>query len=212
MIHPCKDEDGYKVVIENPTQHTPLEHFDDSSKTAVVNPFVNNVPNSLNGIPFKAFDSTGHDWESDEGINHNIVEPELKTKRLSSGVIIKEPDGRYWIHEPTNHFAGVSNTFPKGKLERNLSLQANALKETFEETGLKARIIKHLGDVERTTSTARYYLGERIGGHPSKMGWESQSVKLVPKHLLKKYLNIHFDHDLVDKLDKNLLESLYQSI
>lgn len=201
-VHPQKDENGREVFIRNPSTHSPIENFSDKSKVATVTPLSKNVPDSLNGVKFTKFDGSNHDWEKDEGINHSIKEPHISgNRRIATGIIMKEPDGRYWVHEPTNHFADTLHSFPKGKLEKGLSMQANALKETYEETGLKARIIKHLGDVERSTATARYYLGERVGGHPSHMGWESQSVKLIPKERLKDYLNVHYDHQLVDKLN-----------
>ena len=204
-IHPHKNEMGDDVVIERPTLPSSVDDFNHRDRTAVVTPLSKNVPKSLNGVAFNKFDATNHDWSTDSGINKSLHEPEINTghstKRIASGIIMKEPDGRYWIHEPTNHFAYTEHSFPKGKLDGDLSNQANAIKETFEETGLKAKILKHIGDVERTTSIARYYLGERTGGNPAHMGWESQSVKLVPKEKLKDYLNLKLDHDLVDKLD-----------
>ena len=33
-------------------------------------------------------------------------------------------------------------------------------------------IVGVLGDFERTTSVARFYVAERVGGTPSRQGWE----------------------------------------
>jgi 8-oxo-dGTP pyrophosphatase MutT (NUDIX family) len=61
-----------------------------------------------------------------------------------------------------------------------LSLAANAAKEVFEETGLLIEVGQPLIDTERTASVCRYFLGQRIGGDPSNMGWEAQAVCLTP--------------------------------
>ena len=206
MIHPEKGEHEDTVFIKNPSEHSPIDTFFDKNKIACVVPGnKSNVPESLNGIDFKEY-TPPSDWNNDEGINHSLEEPAIPRhttgKRIAVGIIMKEPDGRIWIHEPTNHFAETEHSFPKGKAEHGLSLQANAIKEVYEETGLHARVLKHLMDIERSTSIARYYLGERIGGHPSKMGWESQSVKLVPQNRLQELLNVSYDHSIVDKLNQ----------
>lgn len=93
-----------------------------------------------------------------------------------------DPDGRLWMVSPTNKIGGYETTFPKGNLDtKGLTLQANAIKEVYEESGLKVRNTSYLGDFKRTTSITRLYLGERVGGDPTEMGWESQAVKLVPQ-------------------------------
>jgi hypothetical protein len=81
-----------------------------------------------------------------EGQDHAIEEPEFvvpKGKTPSSGVVIREPDGRVWLVQPRGAFGGYDGTFPKGGVEEGLSLQANAIKEAYEESGLKVRIVGH---------------------------------------------------------------------
>lgn len=80
------------------------------------------------------------------------------------------------------------------------STQATALVETFEETGLRIRLVKHLIDVKRSQSYTRYYLAERMGGSPADMGWESQSVMLVPPYQLGSSLNSPHDAPLLSRL------------
>jgi ADP-ribose pyrophosphatase YjhB (NUDIX family) len=72
-----------------------------------------------------------------------------------------------------------------------------AIKETFEESGLKIQITEWIGDFERTTSVTRYYFARRIGGNPAQIDWESQAVKLVPKKKLFTVLNHAKDHELL---------------
>ena len=47
-------------------------------------------------------------------------------------------------------------------MDKGLSAQATALVEAYEESGLLVRLVRHLVDVKRSTSYARYYLAERV--------------------------------------------------
>lgn len=133
----------------------------------------------------------------------NIVEPPIKSiagLSIGSGVIIYENDGNIWLTHPTNQYGGYKATFPKGTLDEGLSLQSNALKEAYEETGLRVKLLGMIGDVKRTSSVARYYKAIRIGGTPLDMGWESEAVSLVPKNKLKELLNMSVDRDFIKNL------------
>ncbi len=150
----------------------------------------------LNGIPFEHVDPGF--WEKVK--DKPIAEPPLVPapgKKPATGLIMVEPDGRVWIVEPKDHYGGYEHTFPKGKKEAALSSQQNALKEAYEESGLKAEIVGHVGDFEKTTSTTRYYLARRTGGAPWSAGWESQAVKLVPPEEAAKLLNVSVDKSVL---------------
>jgi 8-oxo-dGTP pyrophosphatase MutT (NUDIX family) len=73
-------------------------------------------------------------------------------------------------------------------VEAGTSLQACAIREAYEEAGLKVQIIGYLADSLRTQSYTRYYLARRVGGSPACMGWESQAVHLVPPGMLNSLL------------------------
>jgi ADP-ribose pyrophosphatase YjhB (NUDIX family) len=134
-------------------------------------------------------------WKDKDGREHS------KQKHLSTGVLIVEPDGRVWITKPTNEYGGYQHTFPKGTVEPGIPLQANAIKEAWEETGLKVKIVGVLGDHERDTSVARLYVAQREGGTPSDMGWESQAIKLAPISTVKGVLlNRTHDKKIADDL------------
>jgi len=111
---------------------------------------------------------------------------------------VVEPDGRVWVVAPTNAYLGTRATFPKGK---GTDLKATALKEVFEESGLRVELTGFLADSTRTTSRTRYYLARRVGGSPAAMGWESQAVLLVPVGQLRNVLNLSLDHPTVDALE-----------
>lgn len=202
--HPKAGDKGQKVGIYSPS--TPdVAGFADPGSIATVTPGCAGMPASLNGIPFASWTPPDEDrWDYVEGQKDDLEEPELvcpKGKDPASGLIIVETDGRAWVVSPTNKFGGYRNTFPKGKVEPELSFQANAIKEAWEEGGIKAEIVGLVGDVERTTSVTRYYLARRVAGNPAHdVGWESQAVHLVPISQLTEFLDAAVDHKVVDLL------------
>jgi len=181
-----------------------MDNFHDPDRIATVVPG-GRCPKELGDVQFTVWHDAPkslRDWADVDGQNE-IDEPDFeppKGVKLGSGVIIQEDDGRVWVVHPTNGYGGYSATFPKGTLEDGLPLQASAIKEAYEESGLKVEITGFLGDVKRTTSYARYYLARRVGGDPTDAGWESQAVSLVPVDLLDRRLNGEADLKLVDML------------
>jgi len=197
--HPELDHHGEPVKIHQPSTPTPLAAFGDPKAVATIVPG-GEVPAQLHGVLFEPWSdhpTTAEGWDYVDGVNDDLDEPPMhapKGKAVASGVVIEEPDGRVWLVAPTNGFGGYKASFPKGNAEPELSLQANAIKEAFEETGLKVEITGLVGDFERTTSVARLYLAKRVGGTPARMGWESQAVHLAPKDKLYGLLNMATDH------------------
>lgn len=158
-----------------------------------------NLGARLNGVPFD--DRPAPEWGAIAD-SKGFVEPvfDAAGKRASSGVILVEPDGRIWIVEPTNHYGGYQNTFPKGGVARGLTMQQSALKEVWEESGLVAEIDGFLLDAVGDTSVTRYYVGRRVGGNPWAMGWESQAVKLVTLDRAEGLLNVARDRNTLAAL------------
>lgn len=165
----------------------------------------NRPPPSLNGVKFSAFKKP-KDWDKVEGQNDKIKEPpapkltsyewrdkEGKThsskQSYSTGLIMQEPDGRIWLYKPTKGYGGYDYTFPKGGVEKGINPQANAIKEGFEETGLKGKITGYHGDYEGDTSVSRFYTAEREGGDPTQHGWEAEAVVLVSPEEAGRLLN-----------------------
>lgn len=203
--HPRLGEKGKKVVIKEPTHPSAPSTWHNPKAVAT---FVPNgdVPMSIGGVPitkWKDHPRTLAGWNYCDGINHAMHEPEFHVppgKRAASGVVIEEPDGRVWVIHPTNAFGGYQSSFPKGGLEEGLSLQAGALKEVYEETGLKVEITGLVGDFQRTTSVCRMYRARRTGGDPTSCGWETQGVSLVPKEKLYDHLNMWTDHEVAEQV------------
>lgn len=201
--HPRKGEKGEPVLIQLPHHASAPSTWISPDAVATFVPG-GDAPLSLNKVAFRSWKDhprTAEGWNYVDGLNHELHEPALHVpagKKASAGVIIEEPDGRVWLTAPTNGFGGYDATFPKGTAEPGLSLQASAVKEAWEETGLRVQIIGLLGDFERTTSVARMYRARRVGGTPVDAGWESQAVHLVPKDHLYDHLNGPADHPIAE--------------
>lgn len=200
--HPKVDDKGKPVNIDHPTKATGRETWRDAKATATFTPG-SATPVLLNRVPLRPWKApdTPEGWAKVAGQRPALDAhmPFIPTpgKSVGAGVVVMEPDGRVWLTTPTNAFGGYKNTFPKGTAEPGLSLQANAIKETWEETGLKVEIVGVLGDFERTTSKARFYIARRVGGTPADMGWESQAVRLAPLKNALSLLNMEHDRAIL---------------
>lgn len=208
--HPAVDDYGKPVWVNYPSKASPSVVWNDPEATATFTPG-SPAPDVIQGIPTKLAykpPQTAAEWAKVPGQNPSVeaMLPELtapKGQAIGAGVIVQEEDGRVWIVSPTNGYGGYRQTFPKGTYEEDVpSLQANAIKEAFEESGLQVEITGVLGDFQRTTSVARMYLAKRVGGSPARMGWESQAVRLAPIETLRQWLNRgDVDHPIVDALE-----------
>lgn len=119
--------------------------------------------------------------------NPNIKEPPLPKlqpgQHMAAGLLVMEPNGKdVWVVTPENYYGGYRNTFPKGTMDKGESAQETAVRETYEESGILGKVRSFVGDVQRSTSVTRYYLAERVGGHPADAGPETHTVKLMDIH------------------------------
>jgi len=206
--HPNRKPGDPDVKIQNPSRPSQPDTWDNPEAVATFTP-TGALPAALNGVPLTSWrpPTTTAGWASvsgqDPAIDPGPLEP-VRGKNLGAGVVIREPDGRVWLTKPTNHFGGYQQTFPKGTVEGGLSLQASAIKEAYEETGLKVKLVGHFADVERDTSVARYYLAERVGGTPADMGWETQALRLAPPEKLAGFLNRSHDQEMAKAIEFEL--------
>jgi len=206
-IHPKPGENGQPVIIKHPSTPSPIEAWNDPTAVAICVPG-GSMPAELNGVQFAPWNDhprTAEEWNAFDGLKPDLIEPAMKVTpglKASAGVVVVEPDGRVWLVHPTNAFGGYRATWPKGRVEGGLSMQATACRECFEESGLKVRIVGVLGDFDRTTTRTRYYLAERTGGSPSLMGWESQAASLTPLEALPDLLNGAADAPVLEVLQQ----------
>ncbi|WP_288378380.1 NUDIX hydrolase [uncultured Massilia sp.] len=185
-IHPKRDEYGRPVSLKAPSAATHPDSWHDPLHIATVVPG-GAMPASLHGIAFTPWASAPVDdagWSAVAGHDAPFDEPHFEPapgKRVAAGVVIEEPDGRVWVVHPSNAFGGYPATFPKGTRDPDMSLRATAVREAWEESGLRVVLDGFLCDLVRSRSKTRYYLGRRVGGCPADMGWESQAVSLAPR-------------------------------
>lgn len=207
ICHPCLNDDGDKVPIPHPHTPTSLTTWSDSKAVAIVTP-QGTMPESINDLPLTTWTDAPKSKEAwcELAARHSVIEPDFNPPpylKQSAGVVTIEPDGRIWIVAPTKAHGGYKATFPKGRIEGGLGLQASALKEAFEESGLQVQLTGFLIDTPRSTTYTRYYLARRIGGSPADMGWESQAVMLLPQSMLLEHLTNAYDLPII-----NILSSL----
>lgn len=191
---------GYKMPARKPMPKSSGEPGGAGSVVAF-KPGEGSGIKALNGVAIKSWEPPAS-WEGWAGVEGQAdvgepPEPSVpKGMRLASGVIIRESDGRVWLMRPAGGFGGYDQTFPKGGAEEGLSLQANAIKEAYEETGLKVRITGFAGDHEGDTSVTRFYVAERTGGDPADAGEETEGVVLAPVDQIGGMLNRKRDREI----------------
>ena len=182
VVHPQKGEHGEPVTIKTPHTPTPeADYFKD------VTTFTPGSPAPKGFTPY----TPPSDWSTlpKDAPKQKFFEMPKNGLPAGSGALIESMDGKgYWVVSPTNKFGGYENTLPKGKMDKGLSMQQNAMKEVFEETGLKVKIIDHIDDLMSPYSKTRYYIAKHEAGVPGGMGWESQAVHWVPKDKIVSFL------------------------
>ena len=200
--HPCLDEHGRKHRIVSPSDERNLDRLADPQADVTF------IPGSvcadmLNGVVLAACPPPEIEhalWRADA---EPLDEPPYLLppgRQAAGGAVVLEPDGRLWLVAPSNAYGGYQATFPKGRVSPGASLQATAIKEVWEESGLRVRLTGFLGDFSRTQTWTRFYLAQRVGGHPGAMGWESQAVHLATIDEARRLLNRSTDQAVLDAL------------
>jgi 8-oxo-dGTP pyrophosphatase MutT (NUDIX family) len=106
-----------------------------------------------------------------------------KEKWISAGgVVIPSMKDRehVYVAKPSNNYGPW--TFPKGRVDPGETKKQAAVREVFEETGIKAKIlpgpIAYLGSGKGTYSITHYWLMVKVGGSPTPND-EMEEVRLV---------------------------------
>ncbi|WP_036166725.1 NUDIX hydrolase [Massilia sp. 9096] len=199
--HPQLDEHGRKHRIHAPSCEANLANLADAQAGLTFIPG-STCARMLNGVELTRCTQS----EIDHALKQASTGPSVAAPphlapagmRAAAGAVVLEPDGRIWLVAPSNGFGGYQATFPKGRVEPGASLQATAIKEIWEESGLLVALTAYLGDFSRTQTFTRFYLARRVGGHPADMGWESQAVHLVTPARARQLLNRETDHAVLD--------------
>jgi 8-oxo-dGTP pyrophosphatase MutT (NUDIX family) len=201
--HPQPDEHGRKVRLHAPSCEANLDGLADPLAAVTF------VPGSacaalLDGVPLAPCTRLDVDAAcARAGASAALSEPPFVLpagRQAAAGAVVREADGRIWLVAPSNGFGGYAVTFPKGRVEPGLSLQATAVREVWEESGLLVEPVAWLGDFPRTQTFTRFYIARRVGGHPAHMGWESQAVHLVTPEQARGLLHRDTDRAVLEAL------------
>ena len=110
VYHPVPDEHGRAVLLKQPSQPTALASWDDPHAVATIIPN-GDYPPILNGLPLADWPDVPtslEGWHQVEG-QCDCDEPSFQPppgKMPAAGVVIEEPDGRFWLVAPSNAFGG----------------------------------------------------------------------------------------------------------
>jgi len=85
---------------------------------------------------------------------------------ISAGGVVFRKNGEIALVKQRARRGGKRWTFPKGKVDPGETIQQAALREVWEESGLKTRIVTHLGAWETSRSVIHYFVMDlvRAGG------------------------------------------------
>lgn len=104
-------------------------------------------------------------------------------KWTSAGCVVldsMEDFDHVWIIKPSNNYGPWA--LPKGQVDKGESLKQTAVREVWEETGLKAKILPganaYIGKGEGSFSITHFFLAVKIGGFPHRTD-ETEKVELV---------------------------------
>lgn len=103
-------------------------------------------------------------------------------KKVAYGGVMFSSTGKVLLREVKNHWDGYVWTFPKGKPDSGETPEETALRETYEETGTRPRLIAPIpGDFIGGTTINRYYLmgAEEGSGGVAEDDKETASIRWV---------------------------------
>jgi 8-oxo-dGTP pyrophosphatase MutT (NUDIX family) len=203
--HPQPDEHGRKVRLHAPSCAANLDGLADprAAVTFVPGSVCAGVLDGVALVPCARDMVDTACLGAGAGAATALAEPPFilpPGRQAAAGAVVREADGRLWLVAPSNGFGGYAVTFPKGRVEPGLSLQATAIREVWEESGLLVEPVAWLGDFPRTQTFTRFYIARRIGGHPAHMGWESQAVHLVTPAQARGLLHRDTDRAVLEAL------------
>lgn len=105
----------------------------------------------------------------------------MAEKWASAGGIVFDRDGRVAVVRQWSRSGRLRWTLPKGKLDDGESVEAAALREVYEETGVHARIVEYLGVYEGKRSHVHFFVMVAVR-HDDDHDEETVEVRFVEPH------------------------------
>ena len=120
---------------------------------------------------------------------------------LAAGGIVLRGDDVAIVHRPKYD----DWSFPKGKLDKGEDFEEAALREVWEETGLRCSLGRELGDATYTdnkdrSKLVRYYEMQPLSGEFSPND-EVDELRWIPLADACDVLSYEFDRELVEKVN-----------
>jgi 8-oxo-dGTP diphosphatase len=100
-------------------------------------------------------------------------------REIAYGGIIINDQGKILLREAHHHYDGYVWTFPKGRQKPGETPEETALREVFEETGIKTEIKGRLPGVYEGGTTENIYFLMSFIEDTGKFDGETQSVRWV---------------------------------
>lgn len=127
-------------------------------------------------------------------------------KELSAGGVLFRDGDVLLIKNPSGAWS-----FPKGNIEKGEEPERTALREVFEETGVKGEILDYIGEIsywyhfrgEKTFKTVKYYLMRYLEGKP-RPSWEVKDANFFSVEEAKKLLKYKGDREILEKAVRQL--------
>jgi 8-oxo-dGTP pyrophosphatase MutT (NUDIX family) len=127
----------------------------------------------------------------------------IERERSYGGVVVH--DGEVLVITP----AGRSRvrTLPKGGANHGETEEATALREVREETGVHARVVERLGDVEywyrrggqRIFKTVGFYLCDYVSGDTADHDHEVDEARWMPLERARKELSYPGERRIIER-------------
>ena len=122
-------------------------------------------------------------------------------RELSAGGVLFKDNLVLLIQNPSGVW-----TFPKGLIEQGETPEKSALREVYEETGVKGEILDYIGEIqywyqlhgEKIFKRVKYYLMKHLEGEP-KPSWEVKDAKFIPVDTAKRLLKYKGDKEIFEK-------------
>ncbi len=122
-------------------------------------------------------------------------------EEVSAGGVLLKDNEVLLIKNPSDVW-----TFPKGNIEEGENPEETAIREVFEETGVKGKIIAPIGEIrywymregKKIRKKVIFYLMEYLEGNPNP-SWEVKAAAFFPLQEAKKLLKYKGDKEIFEK-------------
>ncbi len=108
----------------------------------------------------------------------------------SYGVVIFDSEGRVLLRRPTNDFGGYVWTFAKGQQDPGETPEQTAVREAFEETGMRVQLGERIPGTFTSRGYSNVYWIATVTGLPGKPGWETARVQWFTPEEAKEKLKL----------------------